>query len=154
MASRLEEIDSEFRGFGFEGAAMGLDLLDQLKPWRRNRIDMFLRSAGKAHTYMIHVGVGWSMARWCFGIRRRLRRLNPLLSWLALDGFCFHEGYFKWVRYEAGNLPRAVVRGYGLRVFDQGLGRSLWFVGGADPDYITSMILRFPLWRRNDLWSG
>jgi enediyne biosynthesis protein E3 len=48
----------------------------------------------------------------------------------------------------------AVIRGYGQRAFDQGLGRSLWFVGGADPDYIIPAIRRFPSWRRNDLWSG
>jgi len=49
-----------------------------------------------------------------------------------MDGFGFHEGYFQWsrsVRKKA--LPKGV-NGYALRAFDQGLGRSLWFVECAD----------------------
>jgi enediyne biosynthesis protein E3 len=155
LTERLNEIDTEFRGYGFEGAAMGLDLLDQIQPWKARRIDNLLRDSGKPHVYMVHVGVGWSMARWRLGMTRRLAHLNPVLQWLALDGFGFHEGYFHWPRYAVGTLPHfSKLRGYGLRAFDQGLGRSLWFVGGVDPEYITSEILRFPKFRRNDLWSG
>ena len=155
LAERLNEIDFEFRGYGFEGAAMGLDILDQIQPWKARRIDNFLHDSGKPHIYMVHVGVGWSMARWRLGMTRRLAHLDPLLQWLALDGFGFHEGYFHWPRYAVGTLPPFTkLRGYGLRAFDQGLGRSLWFVGGVDPEYITSAILRFPKSRRNDLWSG
>jgi hypothetical protein len=155
LANHLDDIESEFRGFGVEGAAMGLDILDQLQPWRGRRIDRLLRGPGRPHVYMVHVGIGWSMARWHFGIERRLARFDPLLQWLSLDGFGFHEGYFHWPRYATGEpQPFTMIRGYGLRAFDQGLGRSLWFVGGSDPEYIASAILRFPEFRRNDLWSG
>jgi hypothetical protein len=155
LVQRLNEIDSEFRGFGVEGAAMALDILDQLQPWKARRIDTLLRGPGRPHVYMVHVGIGWSMARWRFGIERRLARLDPLLRWLSLDGFGFHEGYFHWPRYVAGTPPPFTMpRGYGLRAFDQGLGRSLWFVGGGDPEYIASAMLSFPEFRRNDLWSG
>lgn len=154
IAAQLQKIDPEFRGFGFEGAAMALDILDQLKPWKARRIDNLLREAGKPHVYMVHVGVGWSMARWSVGINRRFARLDPLLRWLALDGFGFHEGYFNFSRYVNGEGAPRIIRGYGQRAFDQGLGRSLWFVAGADPDYIVSIIHRFSDRRRNDLWSG
>ncbi len=155
LVERLNQISVDWRGFGFEGAAMGLDLLDQLWPWRSRRIDQFLRNPGRPHVYMVHVGIGWSMARWRFGIARRLARLDPLLRWLALDGYGFHEGYFHWSRYADGRSP-AFLRnsGYGLRSFRQGLGRSLWFVGGADPEFIASAIMRFPQPQQDDLWSG
>lgn len=154
LAQHLNEIDLEFCGYGFEGAAMGLDILDQLQPWKPRRIDKLLRGAGKPHAYMVHVGLGWSMARWRLGIGRRLAALDPLLRWLALDGFGFHEGYFQWQRYATGTKVPKRLRGYGLRAFDQGLGRSLWFVGGADPEYIASAVARFPHSQRDDLWSG
>jgi len=155
MAERLTAINLEFRGFAFEGSAMALDILDQLHPRRARRIESFLSGPGSAHVYMVHVGVGWSMARWRLGVERRLARLDPLLKWLALDGFGFHEGYFHWPRYAAGEVPRFLRRrGYGSRAFHQGLGRSLWFVGGADPEYISVAILRFPEPQRDDLWSG
>jgi hypothetical protein len=155
LVERLSGIDLEFRGYGFEGAAMGLDILDQLQPWKAQRIRRLLRGQGRPHAYMVHVGIGWSMARWRLGIKRRLARLDPLLQWLALDGFGFHEGYFHWSRYAARAAPPfTMLRGYGARAFDQGLGRSLWFVGGADPEYISSAIINFPEARRDDLWSG
>ena len=57
LDSRLSAVDLELRGFAFEGAAMGLALLDLLTPWRRDRLGKFLQGAGGAHAYMIHVGV-------------------------------------------------------------------------------------------------
>jgi enediyne biosynthesis protein E3 len=155
LAERLNRTELEFRGFAFEGAAMGLDILDQLQPWKKRRIDEFLRGAGRPHVYMVHVGIGWSMARWRFGIEGRLARLDPMLRWLALDGFGFHEGYFHWSRYETGDAPAFLTRlEYGLRAFRQGLGRSLWFAGGADPEFIAAAIARFPEPQHDDLWSG
>jgi len=34
LSSRLQEVEVQSRGFAFEGAAMGLFLLDHLTPWR------------------------------------------------------------------------------------------------------------------------
>src|SRR5437867_3305763 len=55
MVSKLEAAAPEFRGFAFEGAAMGLALRDWLTPWNRNRVARFLSGAGEAHVYMVHV---------------------------------------------------------------------------------------------------
>lgn len=151
---RLEVVDLEFRGFAYEGAAMAADLLDQLRPWANGLFSAFLAGAGKRHIYMLHVGAGWSMARLRLRLRRRFSNLHPLLSWLALDGFGFHEGYFHWPRYANGWLRPGLLQGYALRVFDQGLGRSLWFISGADPKWISDAIASFPEMRRGDLWSG
>jgi hypothetical protein len=154
LSQKLDQIEPEFRGFGFEGAAMALDILDQLQPWGVRRVRQFLSGAGKQHVYMVHVGAGWSLARLRFLQNLRLSHFDPLLRWLVIDGFGFHEGYFHWGRYRDGNsLPRGI-HGYGHRAFDQGLGRSLWFVAGADPEYIASAMKRFHESRRKDLWSG
>jgi len=154
LSARLELIEAEFRGFGYEGAAMALDLLDQLKPWKGRRIQRFIEGPGQPHIYMVHVGIGWSLARFPWGMKRRLSRLDPLLRWLALDGFGFHEGYFHWARYAGGGAAPKRLAGYALRAFDQGLGRSLWFVAGADPEWIARAIMAFPESRHGDLWSG
>ena len=81
---------------------------------------------------MVHVGVGWVWARVPFGFRRRQRRLDPLLGWLAFDGWGFHEGFFHWPKYIAGQPAPKKLKGYERRVFDQGLGRSFWFVNGGN----------------------
>ena len=154
LDSRLAGVDGELRGFAFEGAAMSLALLDFLTPWRRDRIHEFLRGAGGAHAYMIHVGVGWVWARAPFGFRRRQKRLDPLLGWLAFDGWGFHEGYFHWPKYIAGQPAPKLLSGYERRGFDQGLGRSFWFVHGGNGELISQTLSHFSVERLPDLWSG
>ena len=146
----------EFQGFNFEGAAMALTLLDHLTlPGRR--FQAFLDGPGAPHAYMCFIGAGWAIARlpWLRARPDRvLREMDPLLCWLAIDGYGFHEGYFHWPRCVTGaEIPRQL-RGYQLRAFDQGLGRSLWFVYGVDPIRIAGAIASFPAVRRSDLWSG
>lgn len=133
---------------------MSLALLDRITPWRRDRIARFLKREGSDYTYLVHVGVGWAMARWPGSIKPILKRLDPVLGWLAIDGYGFHEGYFHWPSYLSGQPAPKRLKGYARRVFDQGLGRSLWFVEGAKVDRIVDSIQRFPVDRHADLWSG
>jgi hypothetical protein len=154
LAIRLAVVDPEFRGFAYEGAAMGLSLLDLLNPWRRDRLHVFLAGAGSAHAYMVHVGVGWALARLRRRVERPLERLDSLLRWLAIDGYGFHEGYFHWQRYIEERATPGRLSGYALRAFDQGLGRSLWFVCGTDVARIRAAIAALAPSRHPDLWSG
>lgn len=151
----LNETEADYRGFAFEGAAMALTILDALTPWRRRRLADFLAGPGGAHVYMVHVGAGWAAARLPFHPRRTFERLDELLRWLAADGYGFHQGYFHWPRSIEGpqEVPRRIT-GYARRAFDQGLGRSLWFVEGADVHRIAVTVASFPRPRRADLWSG
>jgi len=154
LAARLNSADAEVRGFAFEGAAMGLALRDTLTPWRPDQVTNFLSGDGNAHAYMVHVGVGWLWARFHLGFRRFGRRLDPLLSWLTFDGWGFHEGFFHWPKYVAGEpAPRRLVA-YERRAFDQGLGRSWWFVNGGNPELIAQTIAGLSAERRPDMWSG
>lgn len=154
LEARLSAVELEFRGFAYEGAAMALDLLDQLTPWKTRRLPAFMDGPGSPHIYMVHVGMGWSLARMPLRLGHRFAGLDPLLRWLALDGYGFHEGYFHWHRYAGRTSQPSRLRGYELRAWDQGLGRSMWFVGGADAEWIAGAIAGFPALRRNDLWSG
>lgn len=155
LVETLECVPLEGRGFAYEGAAMALALLDRLTPWRGDRLDALLNSTtGTAHAYMVHVGAGWTLARVPGGVTRLLSRLDPLLRWLALDGYGFHEGYFhSRASVEGQRVPRRL-SGYARRAFDQGLGRSLWFVRGAEVVRIAETVGAFPIARQADLWSG
>lgn len=154
LAHRLTDVEAEMRGFAFEGAAMGLALLDYFTPWRRNRWRTFAESLGESHIYMMHVGLGWALARLQRRVTSHLTRLDPVLGWLMVDGYGFHEGYFRWRQYiERQTIPTRL-NTYERRVFDQGLGRSMWFVKGANVTAVATTINLFPFARRDDLWSG
>jgi hypothetical protein len=154
VAPALQALDQELSGFAFEGAAMGFALLDWFTPWNGERIRRFLAGAGAAHVYMVHVGVGWVWARLPLGFGRPRWRLDPLVGWLAFDGWGFHNGFFHWPKYLAAQPPPKPLKGYARRVFDQGLGRSFWFVNGGNIELIARTLEGFPAERQPDLWSG
>lgn len=157
VVSTLNATRDEFRGFAYEGAAMALKLLDSLTPWRRPRLQHFLANEGAAHVYMVHVGAGWALARLPRlrrKIERRLVMFDPLLRPLVVDGLAFSAAFFNpRVYVRAGKRPKHLT-GYWLRAFDQGVGRSLWFVEGAEVAAIASTIATFEQTRQRDLWSG
>jgi len=148
--------DPDYRGFAFEGAAMAFTLLDQLH-FTRNALCEFLARPGEPHVYMLHVGAGWAVARlpWLqWRLTSFLNSFDPLLRWLVVDGYGFHEGYFHWpASIRRHQLPHRLT-GYAVRAFDHGLGRSLWFVEGMDLTRIASSIRAFPSHRHDDLWAG
>jgi hypothetical protein len=154
LAERLAEIEPERRGWAFEGAAMGLTMLDLTTPWKHTRMKQFLQGPARAHVYMAHVGIGWALARLRRGVGKLPRYVDPLLRWLVVDGYGFHEGYFHPKQYIHGCKTSKKMDGYAERAFDHGLGRSIWFVGGADVDRVTTIIEEFSVARRRDLWAG
>jgi hypothetical protein len=109
---------------------------------------------GNPHAYMVHVGAGWVLARMPGSVEKFIARFDPLLRWLIVDGYGFHEAFFHWPRYLAGAPIPHRVQGYARRVFDQGFGRCLWFVEGTEVGRIARTIGEFPAERQGDLWSG
>ncbi|WP_250214684.1 DUF1702 family protein [Acrocarpospora catenulata] len=158
---KLEEIPFRFRGFAYEGAAMAFTILDTIPIGGRKRLSGFLAGRGAAHVYMVYVGIGWAMARLPRMLWRRVEAPDPLLKWLALDGYGFHQAYFKTATYVHGQFqepafpwPYGEAPAYRNRAIDQGVGRAMWFVAGTDPVRVADMIDKFPEHRRADLYAG
>lgn len=154
LSQQLNTIDNEKRGFAYEGAAMALAILDFISLRNRNRLKQFIHGPGSPHIYMVHVGIGWAWARLYRNVNKALTPLDPLLGWLAIDGYGFHEGYFHWQKTVTHQKVPRHLSNHARRVFDQGLGRSLWFIKGADVEIIAQTINNFPTPRQADLWSG
>lgn len=153
LAARLDDAPADFRGFAYEGAGTALTVLDTLIPTRR-RLRTFLRGPGLAYAWMLPIGYGWARMQLRLAPRRPPMLFDPLQGWVAIDGAGFHQGFnrpnhcFERQRVPRGFSPQAA------KVFDQGLGRSLWFVRGGDVEVIARVIGAFPAGRRGDLWSG
>ena len=60
---QLANEPSNYRGFCIEGAAMAVWLLDSLSVFNRSRWGRFYAQAYTTQPYIIHVGVGWALAR-------------------------------------------------------------------------------------------
>jgi enediyne biosynthesis protein E3 len=156
LADRLDQIAPEHRGFAYEGAAMALALLDGIG-LRRNAFLQFATGPGQQHIFMLHVGAGWAYARLPW-MRRHIesvfKKLHPILRWLAIDGYGFHEGYFHG-KARAGSDHFVLRLSPDARhVFYQGLGRSLWFVDAANVRSICNTISTFAQPYHSDAWSG
>ncbi|MER7898973.1 DUF1702 family protein [Streptomyces sp. NPDC096046] len=155
----LETVPRDMRGFAYEGAGMGAVVHDAL-PGHSGRLRGLLAGRGRHHDYMIYVGVGWAMARLPKPLWPDIPTTDPLLRWLALDGYGFHQAYFRtdaYVRSPHVQHPfrwRGGHNHYTANVIDQGIGRALWFVGGTDPDVVTGLIRAYPEHRHSDLYAG
>ncbi|MFC0529835.1 DUF1702 family protein [Phytohabitans kaempferiae] len=159
----LADLPTRFRGFAYEGAAMGFALVDTLTPTRPWRSAAFLAGPGDPHIYMAYVGIGWAMARLPRPLWRRAAAAatDPLLRWLVLDGYGFHQAYFRTREYVIERRPSRPFpwppegpAAYAARVVDQGIGRATWFVAGSDPAVAADLIDAFPAARHQDLYSG
>lgn len=160
VAAGLATVDRDYRGFAYEGCAMALTIRDALAPWPTTHARDIVAGTAVEHPYLAHIGTGWAMAklpqlRWGAVIPA-----DPLLRWLALDGYGFHQAYFKTSKYVDGQYVAPRLSGwtytpsYVDRAVDQGIGRAMWFVNGADPERAAAAIGAFAPSRRADLWSG
>lgn len=160
-ARRLDEIDPAFRGFAYEGATMGLAILDALPVGRSDRAARFIAGPARPLGHGAHVGLGFALARVPRGRWRVIAPTDRLLRWRSLDGYGFHQAFFRTDRYVTGHYqadgfpwPGEGYEQYANRAIDQGIGRALWFIGGADVARVTDLIGGFGSGRHPDLWSG
>ncbi|MDH2428364.1 DUF1702 family protein [Sphaerisporangium sp. TRM90804] len=158
---RLEQVPTQFRGFAYEGAGMGFAVMDALPFSSGRNVRDCLAGRGGEHIYMVYVGVGWAMARLPKFLWSKMYAPDPLLRWLALDGYGFHQAYFHTAKYVDGQYqdpdfpwPKDAPGWYPNHAIDQGIGRALWFIGGTDPDRVTALIRKFPESRHADLYAG
>ena len=158
ISASLETVSRQFRGFAYEGCTMALAVRDALLPVGRHWVRDFLAGPAAPHIYMAHVGIGWAMARLPSIRWRAIMPEDEVLRWLALDGYGFHQAYFRTdqfvTRQYQPRIPHWQPADYASRAVDQGIGRALWFVNGSDVRAVVDCISRFAPARHGDLWSG
>jgi enediyne biosynthesis protein E2 len=162
---RLSLVDAELRGFAYEGATMAFTVLDAMGPRRGTRTRDLLLGPGRPHIFLAYIGIGFAMARLPRPLWKKVlpdltgSPYYPTMSWLAVDGYGFDLAYFstdRWVDQQRIPAPYswAGAPDYFPRAVDQGIGRALWFIHGANVPAVAAAVGRFPEQRRPDLWSG
>ena len=153
LVPRLNAMEPELHGFVYEGAGMGIAALDCIAPWKK-RLKAFVDGPAASHIYPTYVGVGLALARLHRQPERFLSQLDPILGWVIVDGYGFHEGFFSRRRYIEQRAVPTHLSAYARRIFDQGLGRCIWFSSGAVVELVAATIAPFAQERHADLWSG
>lgn len=155
LVERLQEFDPDWRGFAYEGVGLGFAVFDYFLPWRK-RLQDFVRGPGAPYIIPVYIGAGLALGKiGGRGLERFVAQLeHPAFRWMVVDGYGFFKGFFSRSRYLEGKEVPGHLSLYARRVFDQGLGRSIWFATGEQVDQVTTLIATFPQKRQADLWSG
>lgn len=169
---RLESVQRDYRGFAYEGAAMGVAVRDAMSPAKGARLlESFLKGpdfdSGPAskHVFMCYMGIGFALAELPKMLWKRpipdYRKLAdfPAMRWLVMDGYGFHLAYFNHRKYvEQQHVPSGFPGWdpdpYTTRAIDQGIGRAMWFVYGGHVRRYIDAINKFPESRQPDLWAA
>jgi hypothetical protein len=165
LERRLELVEPELRGFAYEGATMAFTILDAMRGGRGHRTRDLLLGPGHPHIFLTYIGIGFAMSHLPRPLWRKVvpdltgSPYYPTMSWLAVDGYGFDRAYFDTRRFieeqrRPAPYPWAGSRDYFSRAIDQGIGRALWFVHGAQVPDVVAAVRRFASGRQADLWSG
>ncbi|MFK0252759.1 DUF1702 family protein [Streptomyces sp. NPDC090445] len=161
---RIRLMEPDLRGFAYEGAAMALTVRDAMGPGRGGRTRRLLLGPARPHIFLAYIGVGFALARlprplWRKAVPDLTGADYPQMSWLVVDGYGFDRAYFDTATVVDGQkrLPPYPWEGdpdYFGRAVDQGIGRALWFMHGANAPAVAAAVGRFASERHADLWSG
>jgi enediyne biosynthesis protein E3 len=154
ILSKLNTLPADLIGFALEGVGTGLAQRDVLAPTEQNRVEAFVKGSGAAYKNFVYVGLGLMLGRKKLPIEPYLKSLSLTKSWLVLDGYGFQHGFTHWQDYLQGQPIPEALSGYACEVFDQGMGRSIWFIDGTDVTRIPQTIAAFSTERQLNLWGG
>ena len=153
LISQLDQTELEFRSVAYEGASMGIALNDLAKDNLLTSWNVFVEKS-PAHAIQIHVGLGWALAKQNYAVLPYLGITDALLSSRVLDGYGYYEGVFRQrSSVKAQKIPEAI-QSEMLSAYDQGIGRSLWYIGKGDVTKIKELISGFSCERHPSLWTG
>ncbi len=150
----LENTDPEFRSIAYEGASMAIALKDLTKGDTLNLWNSFSEHGGVNHTSQIYAGLGWAIAHQGHTVLPFFETLSPLMRYCVLDGCGYYDGIFKQRQTIKNKKFPEIFHGYLLEAYDQGVGRSLWYILKGEVGKITETIKTFSIIRHSALWRG
>lgn len=150
----LDSYEVEFRSIAYEAASFCIALKDLEAGNELNNWKIFLQEIGKTHATQIYVGLGWALAQKQIDPSLCLSVLAPMMRYRVLDGYGYYEGTFRRRKSILSQQKPELKDEVTFSAYDQGLGRSLWYIYLGKIDDIKNIIQKFPVERRKDLWRG
>jgi hypothetical protein len=149
----LEEADPQYVGFAIEGAAMGL-LLRQAKQGDDESLAAFRAGPWGRFAALIYAGIGLGLGDSGQPVLPFVEAQDDIMAAFVVDGYAFHFGFIDPAGHLHGQPRSADLAGDVGRIFDVGLGRSLWFSRAGVIDLVIDSLGAFDAERHPDLWAG
>lgn len=157
LARRVGELEVRWRSVAAEGAAMGLAVLD-IVLGKKTRWSHFKQQTHQCYTPSLFLGRGMAIGlikprcQFCQDVQ------DNMFSWLTIDGMGFAQAFLHHLHKlgkNSGSLPLHDCDIHTHQsIFDQGVGRFLWFNHGHDLPALVSIVHKQEKHRQADLWSG
>ncbi|MFT4526334.1 MAG: hypothetical protein ACI9FU_001407 [Granulosicoccus sp.] len=153
MIQQLNLMDEEFRSMAFEGASMAvavksIEQQDNLRSW------LTFLDANPTHSTQIMIGLGWAIGEKDLSPDSILEGLDSMTQGRAMDGFGYYMGLFRRrISIRTQQIPKGISDDLQL-AFDQGIGRSLWYISKGDLEMLERMMDSFPVYRQKHMWRG
>ena len=149
----LKQQEPEFRSIAYEATAMELAIQDLANGISLDKWYTLLEKS-KEHDVHVHVGLGWALAKLQISPSKYIESLRPLLKWRVVDGMGYYFGLFNRRRTLIQCEFPELLEENAKAPFDQGVGRSIWYISKADPEQVTAYINNFSEGRHSNLWKG
>jgi enediyne biosynthesis protein E3 len=150
----LEHTKKEFSSIAYESASMAIALKDFESETFPHAWLSFANGPAAAHQAQVYVGLGWAIAKINFPFLTAVEKLHSKFYFRIADGCGYYDGSFKNRRTVTNQELPVYLPAAALPMYDQGIGRSIWYTEKADIHKIRSKIETFATERRADLWRG
>jgi hypothetical protein len=115
---------------------------------------LFANGAAAALHAQVYVGLGWAIAKFNFPFLTVVEKLDTRFYFRIADGCGYYDGSFKHRRTIIHKELPLYLPIAAMPMYDQGLGRSIWYTEKADIHKIYNKIETFAAGRHADMWRG
>ena len=150
----LENREKEFSSIAYESASMAIALKSFERDTFPNEWLLFANGAAAAHWAQVYVGLGWAIAKCNLPFLKAVKKLDSRSYFRIADGCGYYDGSFRHRQTVINQQLPDYLLAAALPMYDQGIGRSIWYTAKTDVHKICSTIETFAPDRHADLWRG
>ncbi len=150
----LQHTEKEFSSIAYESASMAIALKDFEADTFPLEWLLFANGPAAVHHAQVYVGLGWAIAKSNVPFLNAVEKLNTQFYFRIADGCGYYDGSFKRRQTILNQQQPAYLPASALSMYDQGIGRSIWYTEKTDVHQIRTKIESFAVGRHGDLWRG
>ncbi|MBK8494275.1 MAG: DUF1702 family protein [Chitinophagaceae bacterium] len=154
LISYMEKFPVDFRSIAYESASMAIAINDLEQKGKLINWLHYVNGPAKLHKAQVYVGLGWAIAKLKLPFLPIVEKIETAYYFRVADGCGYYDGSFRQRQTVLGLQLPAYLPQAALHMYDQGVGRSLWYSSRADINKVKNKIEGFPAERQAALWRG